>query len=61
MFIHSHKKRKDSLERRAALLIFLLELEISGMAVQRIHQTVKIAALTASLRNLLMKMTLRLF
>ena len=35
---HSHRKRKDSLETRAVLLIFLLELEISGMAVQGIHQ-----------------------
>ena len=36
--IHSHKKWKDSLETRAALLIFLTELEISGVVVQRIHQ-----------------------
>ena len=35
---HSHKKRKDSLETRAVLLISSLELEISGVAVQRIHQ-----------------------
>ena len=35
---HSHKKRKDSLETRAVLLIFSLELEISGVAVQSIHQ-----------------------
>ena len=27
---HSHKKRKDSLETRAVLLVFWLELEISG-------------------------------
>ena len=33
---HSHKKRKDSLETRATLLIFSFELEISGMAIQRI-------------------------
>ena len=33
-----NKKRKDSLETWAALLIFLLELEISGVAVQSIHQ-----------------------
>ena len=32
------RKRKDSLETRAALLIFLLELEISGVAVQNIHK-----------------------
>ena len=37
-FNHSHKKRKDSLERRAVLFIFLLELEISGVAIQRIHE-----------------------
>ena len=35
---HSHKKRKDSLETRAVFLIFSLELEISGVAIQRIHQ-----------------------
>ena len=35
---HSHNKRKDSLETRALLLIFSLELEISGVAVQRIHR-----------------------
>ena len=37
-FIHSHKKRKDSLETRAVLLTFFLELGISGVAVQSIHQ-----------------------
>ena len=37
---HSHKKRKDNLETRAILLIFLLELEIFGVAVQRIHQNI---------------------
>ena len=35
------KKRKDSLETRAVLLILLLELEISGVAVQSIHQSSK--------------------
>ena len=35
---HSQKKRKDSLETRAVLLIFSFELEISGVAVQNIHQ-----------------------
>ena len=34
----SHKKRKDSLEARAVLLMFLLELEIFKVAVQGIHQ-----------------------
>ena len=38
---HSHKKRKDSLETRAVLLIFLLELELSGVAVQGIYQNSK--------------------
>ena len=41
IFNHSHKKRKDSLETRAALLVFSLELEISGVTVQRIHQNSK--------------------
>ena len=36
--IHNHKKRKDSLETRAVLLVFSLELEISGVAVQGIHR-----------------------
>ena len=35
---HSHKKWKDSLEARAMLLTFSLELEISGVAIQSIHQ-----------------------
>ena len=34
----SHKKRKDSPETRAVLLMFLLELEISAVAVQSIYQ-----------------------
>ena len=38
IFYHSHKKRKDSLETRAVLLIFSPELEIFGVAVQNIHQ-----------------------
>ena len=38
MYNHSQKKRKDSLGTRAVLLIFSLELEISGLAIQRIHQ-----------------------
>ena len=38
MIVHGHKKRKDSPETRAVLLIFWLELEISGVAVQSIHQ-----------------------
>ena len=35
---HSHKKRKDSLKTWAVLLIFLLELEMSAVAVQSMHQ-----------------------
>ena len=35
---HSRKIRKDSLEKQAVLLIFLLELEIFGVDVQSIHQ-----------------------
>ena len=36
-FHHSHKKRKDSLETPAVMLIFSLALEISRVSVQRIH------------------------
>ena len=39
LVIWNHKKRKDSLETRALLLMFSLELEICGMAVQSIHQS----------------------
>ena len=39
--MHSYKKRKDSLETRAVLLIISLELEISGVAVQSIHENAK--------------------
>ena len=35
---HRHKKRKDSIEIRAVLLIFSLEFEMSRVALQRIHQ-----------------------
>ena len=38
---HSQRKRKGTLETRAVLLIFSLELEISGVAVQSIHQKAK--------------------
>ena len=38
MLQHSHKKRNNSLETRAVLSIILLEPEISGVAVQSIHQ-----------------------
>ena len=40
-FDHIYKKRKDSLETQAILLILLLELEMSGVAVQTIHQNSK--------------------
>ena len=33
-FMHSLKKQKDSLETRAVLLIFSLELEISGAYIK---------------------------
>ena len=39
--LHSHKKWKDSLEARAVLLLFSLELEISRVAVQSTHQSSK--------------------
>ena len=39
--LHSHQARKGSLETRAALLIFSLELEISGVVVQREHHNSK--------------------
>ena len=38
---HSYKKQKNSLETQAVFLIFLLELEISEVAIQRIHQNSK--------------------
>ena len=41
---HSHKKQKGSLETEATFLVFWLELEISGVAVQEIHQNSKNAA-----------------
>ena len=40
-FHHSHKKRNNSPETRAVLLIFLLELEIPGVTVQSIRQNSK--------------------
>ena len=38
---HSHKKRKDSLETRAVLLIFLPELEIFGVPYRAYIKTAK--------------------
>ena len=43
---HSHKKRKDSLETRAVLLVYWLQLESSGVAVQKIHRNSEKAVLT---------------
>ena len=40
---HNHKKQKNSLETQVVLLIFSLELEISGVAVQRIYTSNKTA------------------
>ena len=41
---HDHKKWKNCLETRTVLLVFWLELEISGVAVQEIHRNSKKAA-----------------
>ena len=49
--MHSHKKQKDSLEILAVLLIFLLELEINGVAVQNPKQS-NIFDITTSFLNL---------
>ena len=38
---HNHKKQNNSLETQVVLFIFSLELEISGVAVHRIHQNSK--------------------
>ena len=35
---HRHKKRKDNLETRTVLLIFLLELEIPGVTIQGMNE-----------------------
>ena len=43
---HSHKKRKYSLETRAVLLVYWLQLESSGAAVQEIHRNSEKAVLT---------------
>ena len=56
---HSYKKQKDGLKTRAVLLIFSFELEISGVAVQRIHS--KQWKMLAFVRNSSVKMILRLF
>ena len=58
VFSHTHKKRKDSLETRAPFLIFSLELEIPGVAVQGKHQNNEKWLL--SVRNFLVEMISRL-
>ena len=58
MINHSHKKRKGSLETRAVLLIISLELEISWVVAQSIHQNSK--KMVAFVRNCSVKMALRL-
>ena len=58
-FVHSHKKRIDSLETQVISLILLLELEISGVVVQGVYRNSE--KWQFSVRNFLMKMTLRLF
>ena len=40
-FFHSHKKLKNTLETRAVLLMFSLELIISRVVVQSIYQNSK--------------------
>ena len=59
MLDHSHKRRKDSLDTWGVLLRFLLELEISAVTVQEIHQNSKNWLLPV--RSFIVKMTLRLF
>ena len=61
---HSEKKQKDSLETRGVLLIFLLELEMSGVVVQQMHQNTKkflLRNFVVFMRNYLLKINLRLF
>ena len=41
LFGHGDKKLKDSLEARGVLLIFSLEVEESGVAVQKIYESSK--------------------
>ena len=57
-YLRNHKKRKDSLETRA-VLTFSLELEISRVAIQVIHQKIKKWLLSA--RIFLVKMIFGLF
>ena len=55
---HSHKKRKHSLETRSVLLTLFLDIEIE-VAAQGIHESIEKWLL--SVRNFVVKMTLRLF
>ena len=50
-YIHSHKKRKGSLETQAVLLIFLLELGISGVAYTEYIEIKKKAAFREDFLN----------
>ena len=50
-YIHSHKKRKRSLETRDVLLIFLLEFEISGLAYAECIKITKKAAFREDFLN----------
>ena len=58
-FLHIHKKRKNTLDRRAVLLIFSLELKISGD--RRTEHTSKQRKMVIFVTNCFVKMTLRLF
>ena len=49
--VHSHEKRKCSLETQTTLLIFSLELETSGLAVQSVHQNRKSGGFCEELLN----------
>ena len=60
---HSQKKQKDILETRVVLLMFSLELDISGVAVQSIHHNSEHhnIIMATFVRNCLVKMTFKLF
>ena len=57
---HSHKKQKNSLETQVVNFIILLELQMSGVAIQRIY-TSEEEKIAAFVRNRLVKIILRLF
>ena len=56
---YSHKKRKDRLETRPALLVFSLELEISWISCT--EHALKQREMITYVRHCLVKVTLRLF